>query len=123
MASAEKKPKKDIRQASLDIKEKVKKKNKKKLIIIIICVVIGIYFAYTLISQQISLSKKNNEIENLQSQINSANEETKKLQTELDNFNNPEYIERIAREKLGLVRPNERVFIDQNKSEDNSGKN
>ena len=31
----------------------------------------------------------------------------------------PEYIERIAREKLGLVRPNERVFVDANKSDSN----
>ena len=29
-----------------------------------------------------------------------------------DNINSPEYIEEIAREKLGMYLPNERVFID-----------
>ena len=45
----------------------------------------------------------------------------KKLEAELENLNDPAYLEKIAREKLGLVRPNERVFVDANKSETNTG--
>ncbi|MFR1500127.1 MAG: FtsB family cell division protein [Monoglobus pectinilyticus] len=47
-------------------------------------------------------------------QITSANQETERLKEELENVNDPEYLERMAREKLGLVGPNERVYIDAN---------
>ncbi|MBO5364889.1 MAG: septum formation initiator family protein, partial [Clostridia bacterium] len=49
-----------------------------------------------------------------------AEQQTEKLEKELENLNDPEYLEKIAREKLGLVRPNERVFVDANQSEVNS---
>ena len=35
----------------------------------------------------------------------------------MENLDDPEYLEKVAREKLGLIRPNERVFIDTNKDE------
>lgn len=65
-------------------------------------------------SQQSTINRKNNEIRNLNEQITSANQETERLKEELENVNDPEYLERMAREKLGLVGPNERVYIDAN---------
>lgn len=85
-------------------------------------IVIGIaliYFITTLITQQLSISQQNRRIEELQSRVSEAQQQAESLKTEVDNLNNPEYIERIAREQLGLVRPNERVFVDSNKSENN----
>lgn len=93
----------------------------KKLIAIIIGAAIVFYFAYTLVTQQISINKKNDEIKELESQVQAAEGESDKLKSELENLQDPEYIEKIAREKLGLVRPNERVFVDSNKSENNKG--
>ena len=46
--------------------------------------------------------------------ISDANRETDRLKEELESVNDPEYLERMAREKLGLVSPNERVYIDEN---------
>lgn len=83
--------------------------------------VIVIYFCCTLISQQSLINRKNKEISNLEEQISQANDEADKLKSEIDNLQDPDYIEKVAREKLGLVRPNERVFIDSNKSSDNGG--
>lgn len=100
----------------------VKKRDKKNMIVMLVGGLVIIYFVYTLITQQIAINKKNQELENLQTQIAEANEESDKLKTEIENLSDPEYIEKIAREKLGLVRPNERVFVDSNKSENNSGK-
>ena len=40
------------------------------------------------------------------------NEELKKMK---ENINSDEYIEQIAREKLGMYYPNERVYIDVEK--------
>ena len=67
-----------------------------------------------MIGQQSTINRKNNEIRNLNEQITSANQETERLKEELENVNDPEYLERMAREKLGLVGPNERVYIDAN---------
>ena len=36
-----------------------------------------------------------------------------KLNEEKSNVNSPEYIEAIAREKLDMYLPNERVYVDQ----------
>lgn len=97
------------------------KLNVKRLAIVAAAAVFIIYFIYAMIAQQIALSNKNKEIQSLEEQVSAANTETERLQKELDNLEDPEYLERVAREKLGLVRPNERVFVDANKSKANSG--
>ena len=97
------------------------KLNVKRLAIVAAAAVFIIYFVYAMIAQQIVLSNKNKEIQSLEEQVSAANTETERLQKELDNLEDPEYLERVAREKLGLVRPNERVFVDANKSKANSG--
>lgn len=96
-----------------------RKINVKKMAVAAVVAVVAVYFIYVLISQQITISNKNSEIEGLKMQVNSASEESERLKQEVENLNDPEYLERIARERLGLVRPNERVFVDSNKSEDN----
>ena len=80
----------------------------------------SIYFVYIMIWQQITISRKDNEIKALEEQITAATQQTEKLQQELDNLNDPEYLEKIAREKLNLVLPNERIFVDANKSNSNN---
>lgn len=97
------------------------KLNVKRLAIVAAAAVFIIYFVYAMIAQQIALSNKNKEIQSLEEQVSAANTETERLQKEFDNLEDPEYLERVAREKLGLVRPNERVFVDANKSKANSG--
>ena len=100
-------------------KTAVRTLGKKKLAFYIVTGLALIYFIATLITQQLSISQQNRRIEELQSRVSEAQQQAESLKTEVDNLNNPEYIERIAREQLGLVRPNERVFIDSNKSENN----
>lgn len=93
--------------------------NRKRLILYIVIGFALVYFIATLITQQLSISRQNRRIEELQSRVSEAQQQAESLKNEVDNLNNPEYIERIAREQLGLVRPNERVFVDSNKSENN----
>ena len=80
------------------------------------------YFLYITVWQQVMISRKNEEIEALSQNIEQATQESERLKEEVENLSDPEYIERIARETLGLVRPNERVFVDSNKSEENTGR-
>ena len=74
-----------------------------------------------MIWQQVMINRKNKELDSLAVKIEEATKESESLQKEIENLSDPEYIERYARENLGLVRPNERVFVDSNKSEDNIG--
>ncbi|MEG1441637.1 MAG: septum formation initiator family protein [Oscillospiraceae bacterium] len=94
---------------------KKRKYNLRKIATTLAAVAFALYFVYSIGWQQFSISKKKDEIQALQTQIETAKQETVKLQSELDSVNDPEYLERMAREKLGLVQANERVFIDANK--------
>ncbi len=86
--------------------------NFKRLALSLFVLVFCVYFVCTVISQQAVLSRKNDEIQSINEQIETASRETERLNGELESVNDPEYMERMAREKLGLVAPNERVYID-----------
>lgn len=77
-------------------------------------IIIGviIYFICTIISQQQTLNSYEKEAASYESQINQAKEETEELKDIKSNINSTEYVENVAREKLGMYLPNERVYID-----------
>ena len=89
----------------------MKNKNKKFLKKVIV-ISIAIYVIYTLIAQQKTLNAYSNEKEKYQEQISKEKEDTNNLKEMEENVTSPEYIENIAREKLGMYLPNEKVFID-----------
>ncbi len=61
----------------------------KKLLIIGVSVIVMTLFVYTFVDQQISLSKKNKEIEELTEKITAASEETEKLRQEVEKPQRP----------------------------------
>ena len=71
-----------------------------------------IYFICVCINQQQAMDSYEKEAENYKSDIVSAQKENEKLQHIKDNIDSEEYIEDVAREKLGMYLPNERVYID-----------
>ena len=88
------------------------KNNNKKFLKKIIVISIAIYVIYTLIAQQKTLNAYSNEKEKYQEQISKEKEDTNNLKEMEENVTSPEYIENIAREKLGMYLPNEKGFID-----------
>ncbi|HIV86354.1 MAG TPA: septum formation initiator family protein [Candidatus Monoglobus merdigallinarum] len=92
------------------------KLNFKRLFVCVGLFAFCIYFLCVMVSQQQVLNRKNKEIAEISEQISIANSETERLRGELESVNDPEYLERMAREKLGLTVPNERVFVDKNSS-------
>lgn len=80
---------------------------KKMLILVFI-----VYFLYTIISQQKTLNSYAKEKEKYNNELEVAQDEQKELKEMKDNINSDEYIEQIAREKLDMYYPNERVYID-----------
>ena len=71
-----------------------------------------VYVSFTLIKQQITLSKCDDIADEYRAKIKEVQVENQKLEDELKKSESDEYLERVAREKLGLVKSNERVFID-----------
>ena len=90
---------------------KLLKKHYKKILLGIL----GIYVASIFISQQKILNSYQEEAKSYDEQIAEGKEEQPSLQNMKQNVNSNQYIEEIAREKLGMYLPNERVYIDMSK--------
>jgi len=74
-----------------------------------------LYLTYLLISQQGILYAKQSQLDELNSKIQTEEENNEKLVKQREEANSDENIEKIAREKLGMVKHGERVFVDVNK--------
>ena len=74
-----------------------------------------IYAIYTFVNQNVKLNSYKTEKSYYESQIASLNDKKTSLEETKANMNTPEYIEKIAREKLDMYMPNERVYIDVSK--------
>ena len=88
------------------------KKNKKILRNVFIVAII-IYIVFVIINQQKTLNEYSQDTEDLTQQIASEEEKNNDLNQQKDNVNSLEFIEEMAREKLDMYYPNERVYIDQ----------
>lgn len=90
----------------------MKKINFKKIYKKLFIIAFAVYVIYTFFMQQQTLNEYIAEEKKYTHQI----EEAKKEQTELvelkNNLNSDAYIEQMAREKLDMYLPNERVYID-----------
>lgn len=78
----------------------------------LIIIGIFIYFISIFVKQQSTLNKYISQQENLNQKIEEEYEYNSTLISTKDNINSPEYIEEIAREKLDMYLPNERVYVD-----------
>ena len=66
----------------------------------------------TFISVQMDIVSKRQQLENLTQQVQAQQAENQELQRIVEAGDEAAYMERMAREKLGYVRPDERVYID-----------
>jgi cell division protein FtsB len=74
-----------------------------------------IYFAFVFINQQKMLDSYATETNQYNNQIAEAKETQNRLTETLSNINSTNYIEQMAREKLDMYLPNERVYVDMSK--------
>ena len=89
-------------------------RNKKILKVIIILIVLS-YFIYIIVKQQTTLNSYKSEQDYVSEQIQEQQEYKNELADMKANINSDEYIEQIARDKLDMYLPNERVYDDANK--------
>ena len=88
------------------------RKRKKSKLGLVVLMVIFIYFAYTAAGQQKILYMKDADLKKVQSKIDEETEENDKLKEEQKALDSDEYVEKIAREKLGMVKTGDRVYFD-----------
>lgn len=80
----------------------------------IIMIFIILTFSSYLVYKYDSLVKYNEKIKELKKEISIANQKNEELKSQTDYKNSNEYIEKVARDKLGMVKNNEIVFYDSN---------
>lgn len=99
------------------MKENLKKKGKFRVFSIfnIIIVSMASYVIYTIANQQVALNKYNSQIEAYEVQIKAKKDLLELYTIDKDNETTDEYIEKVARESLGLIKPYEKIYIDVSK--------
>lgn len=88
------------------------KKRKRRIVVIVVVIAITIYVGISMVFITNSYREKNQEIQQVQQQIDEQTVLNQEYQEMIDQGVDDEYIQKLAREKLGLVYPDERVYID-----------
>lgn len=93
------------------MKKLINNKKNKKLFFIFVT----IYVCCIFINQQKSLNSYKNSQKYYEEQITAKLDYQASLYETKSNINSTEYIEQVAREKLDMYLPNERVYVDKNR--------
>lgn len=88
------------------------KLNVKKLLKKVIILAFIVYFVVTVYKQQKTLNSYQNSIASVQEKIDEKTEYQESLISLRENASSLEYIEQIAREKLNMYKPSEKVYRD-----------
>ena len=86
------------------------RKRRSSLVFYVVAIAFVVYAGITLVNLQTFIQTKSNEIGDLQKRIEAQQQKNTELQNNLNKDTDTSYVEKIAREKLGLAYPNERVF-------------
>ena len=91
---------------------KRKKKKLSNIAVKLAAVLASAYLVVSFVSGQLQVAAKRHEYEQLTQKLEAQKLQNQELQQLMDSGDEDAYIERVAREKLGYARPNERVFVD-----------
>lgn len=87
---------------------------------LIILVLVG-YIIFSFVRQEIAIKRIDSDITQKQTELDKLKEENKRLEEQVKSANSDEYIEKLARERLGMLKPGEKVVGNQ-KGDSNSKK-
>lgn len=89
-----------------------KKVQKRSFILTLGIVLLIGYFVITIVGLQLQQKDANAELEQKNAALEQVEAENERLETILASDDKSEYMEQVAREKLGFVMPGEKVFYD-----------
>jgi len=93
---------------------KREKKRKGKIILFLTLCGLG-YFTYTFVGQEQIIHEKQSQITSINHKIDDEKSKNTELKKQKELVSSVEYVEKVAREKLGMVKPGEKIFVDVNK--------
>ncbi|MDL2252857.1 septum formation initiator family protein [Ruminococcaceae bacterium OttesenSCG-928-I18] len=71
-----------------------------------------VYLLVSIIGGQLQVAEKQRELDAVTARVEQQTVKNAELQQLMDSGDEDAYVERIAREKMGYARPDERVFVD-----------
>lgn len=88
------------------------RKNKGTGTLMKVCMLLfAVYSVYTIVSLQLQIQSKKAEQEVLKTTVEEQKLKNAELEATIENSEDPAYIAKIARDKLGYVSPGEKVFV------------
>ncbi len=94
-------------------KRTMRKVSFKKIILLVVVCFVAVMF----VNQFTRLNYYNGQIKELEGKISEQQEINDELSARQNVYSSKEHVEKIARDTLGLVRANEKVYIDSNNTE------
>ena len=91
--------------------KKIKNRKHSIILAVLFCALVC-YFVATLISLQSQVRAQEKNVDNLKNQYQQQLDDNSELQRLIEEGNESEYIEKIAREQYGYAKPDERVYYD-----------
>ncbi|MBP1890302.1 cell division protein FtsL [Clostridium moniliforme] len=88
----------------------IKKLKGKNLIILVLCLV----FLFSFIRQERAIINIKKQIDEKHIELEKIKQKNKQLEEEVKSANSDEYIETLARERLKMVKPGEKIINDKN---------
>lgn len=95
-----------------EMKAKKRKPQKHSFILTLALLLAVGYFVISFISAQLEIREKEKQAAEVRAQVEQQQAENERLQAVVDGGDEKQYIERVAREKLGYVMPDEKVYYD-----------
>jgi cell division protein FtsB len=89
-----------------------KRKQTRSFILTLALVLLVGYFVITIIGLQLSIKERQDVLEQKNAAYEQQLEQNERLQSIVESEDKSEYMEQIAREKLGFIMPGEKVFYD-----------
>lgn len=93
-----------------------KKKKRRFRLFHLICIFLLFYVSIVFIHQQkLMKSLEAKKTENML-EVKDLEKEIKQLEKEIENSDSLEFVEKVARDELGMVKPKEIIYVDKNKT-------
>ena len=93
-----------------------KRRRKKKLKLgRILIILFMLYIGFTLLNQSKLMNELKGKKEKIELEIETLQVEIDSLNEEIENSDSLQFVEKIARDELGMVKPREIIYIDKNK--------
>ena len=92
--------------------KKLSKQLRRRRMICLVLMALSLYFMYTIIVIRVNISREQQQLEILERRIYDQRLANDELERIVYSDGEKEYVERIAREKLGYAAIDERIFVD-----------